>query len=221
MMNKVYGFCDAGCRYRVTPYEDFMKMAAYVPIEPNDEGIFELEVGKKYKIFDTTSDGVNFDNVRVRLQDCTEGINVDGQRTAAEFSSFISFKPEHTHAESFIFAPLHLSFDEYRIYCAWAMDGNIGDTNFDYGGETMVTYREDLVLKILVTGVSRIMLINESEISAVGIESIEKTKSNGTIDTYTISLSNGDKTTFDVTNVENLTEAIDGILAIQKALIEG
>lgn len=50
MSNKVYGFCDAGCKYRVPTYEEFENSASIIKVAPDNLGVYHLEVGKKYKI---------------------------------------------------------------------------------------------------------------------------------------------------------------------------
>lgn len=51
-MSEVYGFCKAGCRYRVPTYDEFARSASIVKQSATD-GAFLLEVGKKYKIAKT------------------------------------------------------------------------------------------------------------------------------------------------------------------------
>ena len=48
---KVYGYCDAGCRYRVPTYDEFEKFAAFIEQFPDVNGYYKLEYGKKYKVF--------------------------------------------------------------------------------------------------------------------------------------------------------------------------
>lgn len=48
-MSKVYGFCKAGCKYPVVKEDDFLKAAAFIEMDTN-----VLDVGNKYKIFDTS-----------------------------------------------------------------------------------------------------------------------------------------------------------------------
>lgn len=49
-MSKVYGFCDAGCRYRVPTFDEFEKSASIFRIAPNDDGTYTIEMGKKYLV---------------------------------------------------------------------------------------------------------------------------------------------------------------------------
>lgn len=48
---KVYGFCEAGCRYPVTPYEEFEKSASLIEAQVDDAGNCALDFGKTYKIY--------------------------------------------------------------------------------------------------------------------------------------------------------------------------
>lgn len=50
MSNKVYGFCDAGCRYPVTPLEDFLNSAALGKIPLTDGKSDPLNPFQKYKV---------------------------------------------------------------------------------------------------------------------------------------------------------------------------
>lgn len=51
-MNKVkaYGFCDAGCKRRVTPYEEFERAAAYIEHHIDEDGTATLNPLAKYQI---------------------------------------------------------------------------------------------------------------------------------------------------------------------------
>lgn len=49
---KAYGFCDAGCRRRVVPYEDFEKCAYGVSL-PIENGSSLIEFGKTYRVNNT------------------------------------------------------------------------------------------------------------------------------------------------------------------------
>lgn len=49
-MSKVYGFCKAGCKYPVVKEDEFLKAAAFVEVD-------NVDVGKKYKIFEKTTTG--------------------------------------------------------------------------------------------------------------------------------------------------------------------
>lgn len=50
---KIYGFCDAGCKWETVHMEDFHKAAYMVPIAEMD-GLFFLECGNAYRIKKTT-----------------------------------------------------------------------------------------------------------------------------------------------------------------------
>ena len=57
---KVYGHCDAGCKRRVVPYEEYLSSATFIAENTDSEGTFVLEKGKTYKISnsnDTTTWG--------------------------------------------------------------------------------------------------------------------------------------------------------------------
>lgn len=59
---KVYGHCDAGCKQRVVPYEEYLTSATFIAENTDSEGKFVLEQGKTYKISnsnDTDSWGFN------------------------------------------------------------------------------------------------------------------------------------------------------------------
>ena len=56
---KIYGTCAAGCLWETVHKEDFEKCAAVIPIYPNTEGKYLLEVGKKYRIVSGYSGAVN------------------------------------------------------------------------------------------------------------------------------------------------------------------
>lgn len=47
---KVYGHCDAGCKRRVVPYEEYLSSATFIVENQDSEGTFVLEQGKTYKI---------------------------------------------------------------------------------------------------------------------------------------------------------------------------
>lgn len=47
-MSKVYGFCDAGCKYPVVKEDEFLKAAAFIETDSNI-----LAVGNRYKIYDS------------------------------------------------------------------------------------------------------------------------------------------------------------------------
>ena len=49
-MSKVYGFCDAGCRFRVPTYDEFAKSASIIKVSPESDGTYILEKGYAYKI---------------------------------------------------------------------------------------------------------------------------------------------------------------------------
>lgn len=48
-MSEVYGFCKAGCRYRVPTYDAFVHSASIIKQYATD-GVFVLEQGKTYKV---------------------------------------------------------------------------------------------------------------------------------------------------------------------------
>lgn len=50
MNNPVFGFCDAGCRYRVPTYYEFVNSASYTEVEVSG-GTCNLRYNQKYKIF--------------------------------------------------------------------------------------------------------------------------------------------------------------------------
>ena len=54
---KVYGFCDAGCKWRVPHYSEFETSAAFIPLVANEDGDFILEIGKTYKIKNANASG--------------------------------------------------------------------------------------------------------------------------------------------------------------------
>jgi hypothetical protein len=61
MSNKVYGFCDAGCRYRVPTFDDFERSAGVIRQQAAKDGKFYLDIGKRYIIKNATeSDGWAF-----------------------------------------------------------------------------------------------------------------------------------------------------------------
>lgn len=47
---KVYGHCDAGCKRRVVPYEEYLSSATFIVENTDSDGAFVLEQGKTYKI---------------------------------------------------------------------------------------------------------------------------------------------------------------------------
>lgn len=70
-MNKVYGFCDAGCRYRVPTYDEFERSASIIKIKPNEDGTYPLEIGKSYRIISTEASG--WGNLSIEIDWMSDG----------------------------------------------------------------------------------------------------------------------------------------------------
>lgn len=47
---KIYGFCDAGCRWETVHMEDFQRSASMVEVSPESDGTYRLEKGKTYRL---------------------------------------------------------------------------------------------------------------------------------------------------------------------------
>lgn len=54
MSNKVYGFCEAGCRYRIPTFDDFERSAGVIRQQAAEDGNFYLDAGKRYIIKNAT-----------------------------------------------------------------------------------------------------------------------------------------------------------------------
>lgn len=76
MSNKVYGFCDAGCRRRVPTYDEFLRSATYVSVIGSD-GNFVLQPTHEYKIYSTqeATGGVYFDTIFCVVITLNDGTN--------------------------------------------------------------------------------------------------------------------------------------------------
>lgn len=58
MSNKprIFANCPAGCKWETVHKDDFLNSASIVEMMPNDDGSFDLEVGKTYKLLENGTD---------------------------------------------------------------------------------------------------------------------------------------------------------------------
>lgn len=58
MSNKprIFANCPAGCKWETVHKDDFLNSASIVEMMPNDDGSFDLEVGKTYKLLESGTD---------------------------------------------------------------------------------------------------------------------------------------------------------------------
>ena len=57
---KIYGYCDAGCRWETVHKDDFLNSASIVKHNTNEAGTFTITRGKKYKIAKTVKNATEW-----------------------------------------------------------------------------------------------------------------------------------------------------------------
>lgn len=225
MSNNVYGFCDAGCRYRVPTYDEFLQSASIVKMYATD-GEFLLEVGKKYKIAKTVKNATEWGfTVSVKYSTVNDVIPTDYDvnitlPACTKYDEYLTFR--------LLDVVLIATATEYiNIVIVAEVNGQIEE--YETGNSTLSANSEYEVISATVSGASECYLVNEDANivfdtsgkdgnDGVGIKSIEKTSTEGLVDTYTITLTDGKTYTFNVTNGGN-AEAIEARLkAIEKQL---
>ena len=144
-MANVYGFCDAGCRRRVVPYEEFANSAAYVRQHKDETGKFHFEKGKEYKIFAPLDSAGNFACM----------INVlDKDNYIKE----IEHKNNDKYADSFIFKLLDYFIDEDEANNIVVYE--LAGVRYKTAIERTTSLSDGDIASIYVEGATDILLVN-------------------------------------------------------------
>lgn len=187
---KVYGYCPAGCKYEVVKMEDFQKSAPCIQIPMNSTGKTELEVGRKYKIYSEAYAVVAW---KAKMTVTVTSISAHTQSEILANGSYDQYRGY------FYFQLFSVTYASNKCTAIYEVNGVRKTTVFDFPATL-----QDNSTKLYVEGAQKIFAVNdganEFEVTGVGIESIAKTGTSGLVDTYTITLTNGETYSFTVTN---------------------
>lgn len=189
---KVYGYCPAGCKHEVVTMEKFQQSAPCIQIPVNSIGKTELEVGRKYKIYSKAKAAIAWNAVM------TVSVTTISALTQSEILANGYYDQYRGY---FYFQLFDVTYSSSNSECTavYEVNGVRKTTVFDVPQSI-----QDNATKLYVEGAQKIFAVNEGanefEVTGVGIESIAKTGTSGLVDTYTITLTNGETYTFTVTN---------------------
>lgn len=221
---KIFGFCKAGCQWETVHRDEFLQSASIVKQYAAD-GEFLLEVGKKYKIAKTVKNATAW-GFTVSVEFHTDDALQTGYACDITFPACTKYDKYLTvRILDVVLQETQNEYGAYNIVIVAEVNGQIKE--YETGNDT---YNPNIIYAIdsvTVVGATECYLVNEDANivfdtsgedgkDGVGIKSIEKTATEGLIDTYTITLTDGKTYTFNVTNGGN-AEAIEARLqALEK-----
>ena len=155
---KIYGHCDAGCRWETVHKSDFVRAVQYVEIPMTDYGIY-FEVGNKYKIY-------------------------SHKHTVAGTVIYIDLPWVYFGEEAKTSLPTTLEADEYRDYYYFELldaqyevvssGSTIGNLKFTYevNGSRQTTTIENVLIgssyKIKTKSANKVFLYNTDAVELIG-----------------------------------------------------
>lgn len=194
---KIYGTCAAGCLWETVHKDDFLRSASIVKQFDSGAG-YALEAGRNYKVKKSNS-----------------GASVWGFTLTIVYSYVDSGNGKQQDRMADVDLPAASQFDDYLNIkiCGWYKNGtdklvyelNGEKIEIDVGTLPYVQYSGVSVSGRIVNSPEVFLYNEDATVKAEdgnGIASIEKTATNGLVDTYTITFDNGSTTTFTVTNGE-------------------
>lgn len=196
---KIYATCPAGCLWETVHKDDFLRSAAYIKQTEKAEG-YILEQGRTY-----------------RLKKRFEGATTWGFAFAIVYKYWATAdSPPMEFEETVeITLPAPTEFDDYaKIKICGYKWNKVLILVYEYNGtkyeESLAafSYLDDYGITVygLVQDAGGCWLVNEDAEAVardgVGIASIEKTATEGLVDTYTVTMEDGSTETFTVTNGE-------------------
>ena len=155
---RIYGHCDAGCRWETVHKSDFVRAVQYVEIPMTDDGI-EFEVGNKYKIY-------------------------SHKNTVIDTVIYIDLPWVYFGEEAKTALPTTLEADEYRDYYYFELldaqyevvssGSTIGNLKFTYevNGSRQTTTIENVLIgssyKIKTKSANKVFLYNKDAVELIG-----------------------------------------------------
>lgn len=119
----VYGNCDAGCRRRVVPYEEFELSASHIAQPIDENGNYVLELGKTYKIFSDKNGSNNFTcNLAIKYLTSIQGEKVGNiviPLTVDKYTSYFTFRLEETSCQA------------YAVFVYFKINGELNYATFE------------------------------------------------------------------------------------------
>lgn len=174
----VYGHCDAGCKRQVVPYDQWVESVSHVR-QRKSGTLYELGMGKEYKIFAPKNDDNQFT--------CTMKYLYSVKGVSEVLEHIIDFENDDKYAEYFIFRLLDEQIEGNILTIIYELagvryadtitaDGEIGATSSQVGlyGATDVLLYNANAQAVLTTDIEADLsnYYTKSEINAL-LETIE------------------------------------------------
>lgn len=147
-MSEVYGFCKAGCRYRVPTYDEFARSASIIKQTATEVG-FVLEIGKTYKAKKMLDDACGFSLKIVYEYRATEG----GQYETVERSIEL---PAMERFDDYIKIRLCGLYDTVTTNLVYELNGERSEIDLGY-----FEYPETLNVYGIIDADTEVYLVNE------------------------------------------------------------
>ena len=189
---------------------------------PVDE-VFNIDVNKRYKIAKTIKNNAAWGfNIHVKYESSDELIKQQTYNitfgACLKYDEYLTFR--FLEVTGVLVSDITDTQKEYEVKVIAEVNGEI--KTYSAGTVTSLNTLTFSTVSVTLNNATECYLINETAtgIDGVSIQSIEKTSTNGLVDTYTINLTDGSKSTFTVTNGkdyvltdEDKAEIVSAVLA--------